>query len=192
MGVLENLDLATAKSTLLDAARDGLTSFPKTLPPWLLYDEQGSRLFEQITGLPEYYLTRTEHAILLQNASEIVEVARGSKSVVVLELGAGTAFKTQVILTELLRVQGPVRYAPVDVSPTALWDAEARINAALEDVAVTPQVADYTRQPLCIRRTAAERRWCSFWDQPLGIIVPRRPYRFWVTFTVNCARAIGC
>ncbi|HEY0786850.1 MAG TPA: L-histidine N(alpha)-methyltransferase, partial [Acidobacteriaceae bacterium] len=55
----------------------GLTSEPKTLSPWLFYDEQGSRLFEQITTLPEYYVTRTERALFAEHADAIVALAAG-------------------------------------------------------------------------------------------------------------------
>src|SRR5579862_4779235 len=81
-------------------ARLGLTATPKTLAPWLFYDETGSNLFEQITQLPEYYLTRTERSIFTAHADEIIAQASlpsGTDPAPVLtliELGAGTATKT--------------------------------------------------------------------------------------------------
>src|SRR5262249_4527656 len=75
-----------------DQVRRGLSVRPKTLPCKLFYDQRGSALFEQITELPEYYLTRTELEILRENSREIVQAAGCPVSVI--ELGAGTATKT--------------------------------------------------------------------------------------------------
>ena len=69
----------------------GLTAFPKRLSPWLFYDQRGSELFEAITALPEYYLTRTERAIFAEYGDEILATASGDGKVAVIELGAGTA-----------------------------------------------------------------------------------------------------
>ena len=76
----------------------GLTASPKTLSPWLFYDERGSALFERITELPEYYLTRTERAILAEYAGDIVREAADGRTLTVIELGAGTASKTGLVL----------------------------------------------------------------------------------------------
>ena len=68
---------------------NGLTECPKTLSPWLFYDEAGSRLFEAITELPEYYVTRTERQILAKHAAEIIAAAAGGRDLSIIELGAG-------------------------------------------------------------------------------------------------------
>ena len=119
----------------------GLTSVPARLPAKLFYDAAGSALFEEITRLPEYYLTRTEAAILEANAGEIAECA--GKNVTVIELAAGSAQKTKLLLAELLRRQLSVTYAPVDVSPTALAEARDAIAAALPRVRVQPVVSEW-------------------------------------------------
>src|SRR5580700_9891233 len=98
--------------------RQGLTAMPKTLPAKLFYDERGSGLFEQITELPEYYLTRTERSLLAVHAGEIV--ARMGAPVTFAELGAGTAAKTGLLLRAALRLQPEVLYLPIDVSSSAL------------------------------------------------------------------------
>jgi dimethylhistidine N-methyltransferase len=122
----------------------GLTSRPKTLSPWLFYDEAGSRLFEEITELPEYYVTRTERQILAENADEIVSAAAGGRDLSMIELGAGTATKTGLLLKAAVRLQGSVTYYPIDVSQTALDEARSRLEAQLPEVTVEPIVADYT------------------------------------------------
>src|SRR2546423_7333668 len=107
-----------AISPLAADVYEGLTSSPKRLPAKLFYDATGSALFEDITRLPEYYLTRTEAAILQANAAEICDLA--GKNVTVIELAAGSAEKTVLLLAALAKKQLQVVYAPVDVSPAAL------------------------------------------------------------------------
>lgn len=126
------------------AVREGLASAPKRLPPWLFYDEEGSRLFEQITELPEYYLTRTERAILSSDAGAMIARAAAGERLRISELGAGSAEKTCLLLTAAVRRQGPVVYEPVDVSATALLAAQERLEREIPHVMAAPQVIDYT------------------------------------------------
>lgn len=120
----------------------GLTSRPKQLPPKLFYDAAGSALFEQITELPEYYLTSTEQGIFERHANEMVCAAGGASTII--ELGAGTAKKTMLVLRAALAVHDAVRFIPVDVSSFALEEAYRRVRAELPHVAVQPLVMDYT------------------------------------------------
>jgi L-histidine N-alpha-methyltransferase len=124
----------------------GLTSRPKTLSPWLFYDQEGSRLFEKITELPEYYLTRTERSIFARYADEIIAAADDSstRSLTMIELGAGTATKTGLLLEAAVRRQGEVDYLAIDVSESPLTAAKERIEREIPSVTVTPRVADYT------------------------------------------------
>ncbi len=122
----------------------GLTAPLKTLSPWLFYDAQGSELFEQITELPEYYPTRTERSILSAHADEIVAAAAGCEQLAMIELGAGTATKTGLLLKAAVKRQSEVTYHAIDVSGTALDEAKRRIEAELDGVAVVPRVGDYT------------------------------------------------
>lgn len=126
------------------AVREGLASEPKSLPPWLFYDEAGSQLFDRITELPEYYLTRTERGILEAHAGAIVARAAAGDRLRIAELGAGSADKTRLILSAASRRQGPVVYEPIDVSASALELAQQRIERELSRVSVEPQVMDYT------------------------------------------------
>lgn len=116
------------------AVAEGLAATPKRLPPWLFYDDAGSALFEAITALPEYYLTRAEREIL---GGLRLRGPPGGLSVV--ELGAGTATKSQQVLA---RLPGPTRFYPVDVSPAALDVATARLARELPSVEVVPLVCD--------------------------------------------------
>lgn len=120
----------------------GLTASPKHLPSKLFYDEIGSQLFEQITELPEYYLTRTERVILEQYAGEILEAAGPALTLV--ELGAGTAAKTCILIEELLERQSRALFYPIDVSPSALDEAMRQLSRQFPSLRVNPIVADYT------------------------------------------------
>src|SRR5215469_3499804 len=93
--------------------RAGLTSTPKSLPPKYFYDARGSELFEEITRLPEYYLTRREREILVEHAHDI---ARAARSDTLVELGSGSSEKTRLLLSAMQSVGTLRRYVPVDVS----------------------------------------------------------------------------
>ena len=134
---------AIASSPIAMEVFSGLSERPKTLSPWLFYDQAGSRLFEEITELPEYYVTRTERQILAQHADEIVAAA-GGRDLSIIELGAGTATKTGLLLDAAVAHQGGVTYYPIDVSETALEEARTRLESELPEVTVEPIVADYT------------------------------------------------
>src|SRR5580658_487189 len=135
---------AIASSAIAMEVFTGLSERPKTLSPWLFYDQAGSRLFEAITELPEYYVTRTEKQILARHAGEIVAAAAGGRDLSIIELGAGTATKTGLLLNAAVAQQGSVTYYPIDVSETALQEARTRLESELPEVTVEPIVADYT------------------------------------------------
>ena len=122
----------------------GLTSLPKTLSPWLFYDERGSELFEAITELPEYYLTRTERTIFVEYGNEILDAAADGRTLKMIELGAGTATKTGLLLQAAVRRQGTVDYLAIEVSESALAAAQQRIAADIPGVNVISRVGDYT------------------------------------------------
>jgi len=148
--MIETATRDTLSEAVLDSALAGLTAPQKTLPPWLFYDQRGSELFEQITELPEYYLTRTERSILAQYAPEIPSLLIAA--VTVAELGAGSATKTGILLREFAASQSGLLYQPIDISPTALDDAAAALPAAIPGLTVEPQVANYITDRYTITR----------------------------------------
>ncbi|WP_165985982.1 L-histidine N(alpha)-methyltransferase [Streptomyces sp. YIM 98790] len=121
-------------------ARAGLTATPKVLPPKWFYDERGSTLFDEITRLPEYYLTRAEREILHDRAADIARLT-GARSLA--ELGSGTSEKTRVLLDALTAAGTLERYAPVDVSPAPLREAGEALCAAYPSLRITATVADF-------------------------------------------------
>ena len=126
----------------------GLTARPKVLSPWLFYDNEGSQLFEQITELDEYYVTRTERLIFESNADAIIRTAAtgldSAERLSVIELGAGTATKTGILLSAAVRRQGDVTYYAIDVSGSALEAAKQNIELTISGVSVETRTADYT------------------------------------------------
>jgi len=161
--------LAEAVDPIAAIARLGLSSPQKSLPPWLFYDEAGSQLFEQITALPEYYLTRTERALFERYAEDIFLDLAGPVTIV--ELGAGTATKTGILLEALTRFQQGVLYQPIDVSPTAL--AEARnLETQIPELTVRPQIANYVTEPIRFHRELDRKVLALYIGSSIGNFSP--------------------
>jgi L-histidine N-alpha-methyltransferase len=142
------------REALIDEVWSGLTKRPRSLVPWMLYDSEGSRLFECITTLPEYYPTRTEQDILASYAEAII-TATGSvyaRPLRVLELGAGTAAKTGILLEAATHLRSEVIYIPVDVSSDALDVARDSIGCLLPEVQLQPMVTNYVTDPPTLDR----------------------------------------
>jgi dimethylhistidine N-methyltransferase len=143
----QSLAALDSREALIEEVWRGLRKRPRSLVPWMLYDAEGSDLFERITTLPEYYPTRTERDILASRAEAIVARACPRKSLRLLELGAGTAAKTGILLDAATRLRKEVTYVPVDVSPDALEAACDSIGCLLPDIALQPMVANYVTHP---------------------------------------------
>jgi len=123
--------------------RAGLAARPRTIPPKYFYDERGSELFEQITRLPEYYPTRVERGLL---EGVVAAWLRDLAPQSLVELGAGNAEKTRILLEAMLESaeREPVVYAPVDVSAQFLRATAERLSNAYPGLSVQPIVADLT------------------------------------------------
>jgi dimethylhistidine N-methyltransferase/glutamate--cysteine ligase len=126
---------ADVRAGLLDAAQ-------KELPPTYFYDAVGSKLFDEITRLPEYYLTRAERRLLERHAPEII---RRTRPKALAELGSGTSSKTRVLLHALLADGGRV-YVPIDVDADTLRASAAAVRAEFPALEVRPMVADMRDQ----------------------------------------------
>jgi L-histidine N-alpha-methyltransferase len=161
---------ATLREAVLDEALNGLTSTPKTLSPWLFYDERGSQLFEAITALPEYYLTRTERAIFAEHGPSLP--IRKNAPVTIAELGAGSASKTGILLQHFADHQGGLLYQPIDISPTALDEAAASISAKVPGIIVESQVANYITDGYSITRLERHRVLALYIGSSIGNFAP--------------------
>ena len=137
----------------------GLAAEPKTLPPKLFYDATGAALFERITELPEYYLTRAELEILRAHVRDVATLA-GERCALV-EYGSGAGVKVRLLLDAFASEGHPIAaYLPIDISREQLADVAAQIAAEYPTVPVHPVCADYTAPvhlpdlPLRARRVA--------------------------------------
>ncbi len=153
--------------------RAGLTSTPKQLPPVYFYDDRGSRLFDEITRLPEYYPTRAERAILEAHAKDMVEAAGAD---VLVELGAGTCDKSRVLLDAMRSCGRLGTYLPLDVSDTTLWDAATALSEEYPGLAVRAVVGDFHHH---MDELAADgRRLIAFLGGTIGNLDPAQRARF--------------
>jgi dimethylhistidine N-methyltransferase len=128
----------TINQALLDDVRSGLSLPQKSLPCIWFYDDRGSELFQQITHLPEYYLTRTEQAILDQHTQGLAQLL--GPGAVIVEYGAGASIKTRTLLSAL---NAPTSYWPVDISADFVRDSADKIAKLYPDLTVKPWVGDF-------------------------------------------------
>jgi dimethylhistidine N-methyltransferase/ergothioneine biosynthesis protein EgtC len=168
---------------LREDVRRGLAAPPRILSPKWFYDERGSELFEKITALPEYYLTRAEFEILTEHAPEIA-AAVGAATLV--ELGSGSSRKTRLLL-DALSAAGSLRcYAPVDVSASALTAAGAALCEEYPALRVAATVADF-EQDLAFSAQDPAPRLLAFLGSTLGNFDPGQRRRLYGEFH----RALG-
>ncbi|HET6248304.1 MAG TPA: L-histidine N(alpha)-methyltransferase [Tepidisphaeraceae bacterium] len=146
---LERRSSFDTRQMLISEVQRGLRGTPKSLSPWMFYDARGSCIFEQITETPEYYPTRTERNILAGYCDAIIAAACPveEQALRLVELGAGTARKTTILLEAAARLRNHVLYAPVDVSCDALDIACETIATQVPEVTVSPVVANYVTDP---------------------------------------------
>lgn len=145
------LALAERDPESLDEIARGLASAPKRLPCKLFYDDHGSRLFERICELPEYYPTRSELEILNEHGADMARQL-GAHAVLV-ELGSGASVKTRVLLDAL---DDPAVYVPIDISTATLLDSARALGVRYPSLDVRPLAVDYTRD-LSLPLSDAER-----------------------------------
>lgn len=142
----------------------GLMAPEKRIATKYHYDERGSRLFEEITELDEYYLTRTERALLKRWMPSLVEDLRPATLV---ELGAGSAEKSRIILDAMEAARSGRAYVPIDVSADFLDETAQRLRDEYPELDIEPYVADIT-EPLNLRADLPHPRWAAFLGSTLG------------------------
>ncbi len=157
---------ARAKA-LADDVSHGLTARPKTLPPKYFYDEAGSALFDAITRLPEYYLTRVEDALLRTCAPALMQLAPDD----IVEIGAGMGVKIRRFIDARDGARGPVRYVPVDLDETTLRATAARLTDAYAFLSVHGIVGDFERHLAHVPPTTG-RRLVVFLGSTIGNLDP--------------------
>ena len=125
-----------------DAVLRGLSSTPRFIPSLYFYDARGSQIFQRIMALEEYYPTRCEREILERDGERLVACLLERHGTLV-DLGAGDGTKTHLLLSRLFQRSPGLSYAPIDVSPSALWDSLSRMATAFPGLHVVPVVGEY-------------------------------------------------
>jgi dimethylhistidine N-methyltransferase len=148
----------------------GLTQTPKFLPPRYFYDDFGSELFEQICALSEYYLTRTETAILQQYAGEIAQIT-GSCELV--ELGSGSSTKTRILLDAYYQFGYSLRYVPIDVSAGMLESSARHLLTDYPTLQVHALAGTYEMALTHLEPTQFPTRMICFIGSSLGNLNPQ-------------------
>ncbi|MEE8331030.1 MAG: L-histidine N(alpha)-methyltransferase [Acidimicrobiia bacterium] len=158
------------RSQLLQDVFHGFTAYRKYLPSKYFYDGRGSELFEEITTLPEYYLTRAETEILAKHADELLGRVEPDE---LIELGSGSSRKT-LMLIEAMQRSGGRRYVPIDISEDALRAAALELCTAYTWLEVDGLVGDYVADLHRVRRRG--RRLIAFLGSTIGNYVPTLRY----------------
>jgi L-histidine N-alpha-methyltransferase len=166
---------ADAAATMARDVRAGLCAYPKELSPKYFYDERGSRLFERITELPEYYPTRAEREILRERSAEILSVAGGPGTLV--ELGSGSAAKTRHLLSAMRDAGGLDTYVPVDISEEITHTTAACLVDEYPGLAVHGLVCDFEHHLERIP-DGVGRRLVAFLGGTVGNLYPQPRHAF--------------
>lgn len=162
-------------------ARDvaqGLSLKQKNLPSRYFYDATGSQLFQQIMGLPEYYLTRAEHEVLTQNRTAMSERFSSGGFFHLIDLGAGDALKTKILLRELSQLHSDFDYVPVDISGDAMQQLSDNLKTELPQVNVQAVVGEYFQALEWLQQNKSARKVVLFLGSNIGNFETRESIAF--------------
>lgn len=138
------MEVVSGIKTFMEDVRKGLSSPQKYLLSKYFYDEEGSKLFQQIMAMPEYYLTRKEFEVLDNNKENIYRDINGKdKYFALIELGAGDGLKTSLLLENFMKQKAEFKYVPVDISEDALNDLVSKIEKDFPELELTGISGDY-------------------------------------------------
>jgi len=147
----------------------GLSGTPKTLSSKYFYDDEGSRLFQGIMKLPEYYLTGCEHEIFSTQTTAIFDAfVNGDRKFDLIELGAGDGTKTAVLIEHFLRKGADISYSPIDISQEALDFLAAKFSAEFPSLNIQPRNGDYLRILGSLRNGNGRRKVLLFLGSNIG------------------------
>jgi len=170
--VLEYLGSGERTMDFREAVSDGFARHPRSIPPMFFYDAEGSRLFEQITELPEYYPTRTETTILTEHAGAILDLAGDLTHLV--ELGSGSATKTRLLLEALDKLRDSVIYTPIDISQAMVMEFSDRLLDDYPSLQIHGLICDYHRALEALRSNPSQGRLFLFLGSSLGNFTPNQ------------------
>jgi dimethylhistidine N-methyltransferase len=165
----------------------GLSQRPKSIAAKFFYDETGCRLFDEICGLDEYYLTRTEMRILREKAAEICALIGPDCRLV--EFGSGSSAKTRILLDHL---HAPAAYVPVDIAPEHLLRSSAKLARAYPELCITPVCADFTKAFTLPEMPCPARRTVAFFPgSTIGNLEPAEAENFFRKISLLCGPGGG-
>lgn len=148
----------------------GLIKTPKQLPPKYFYDDRGSKLFEQICELPEYYPTRTETSILCECVQEIAQITGACELV---ELGSGNSTKTRLLLDAYQAVKNRCKYVPIDVSGGILKASVLQLQKEYPDLSIQGLIGTYEQALAQLEATFLLPRLIFFLGSSMGNFTPQ-------------------
>ena len=181
------LDQEPGTKSFLDQVHLGLRQSPKSLPCKYFYDERGSQLFDQICELEEYYVTRTELAIMDEYAPQIA--AQIGAGVMLIEYGSGSSVKTRILLDHLSELEA---YVPVDISRDHLQQTCDALNRVYPEIEVLPVCADFTAEfELPIPHDAATHCAVYFPGSTIGNFAPEDAKRILSQISTLCGTGGG-
>lgn len=156
--------LTEEKARMLADVLAGMSGKQKSIPSKYFYDEEGSRIFDEITELPEYYPTRTEAEIMRLHSAEIADAL--GEGVLLVEYGSGSSAKTRILLDQMQNLAG---YVPVDISGDYLRQVANELQADYPHIPVLPVIADFTQPfPLPEPPTPPQRNIIYFPGSTIG------------------------
>ena len=147
---------------------EGLSQEPKSLPSRYFYDAAGSKLFQDIMALPEYYLTRCEFQVLTENREEMVRQFAANGFFHLIDLGAGDALKTKILLRELNEQKSTFDYVPVDISGDAMRQLSKSLHQDMPSVDVQAVVGEYFPALEWLQENKSERKVVLFLGSNIG------------------------
>ncbi|HYJ90247.1 MAG TPA: L-histidine N(alpha)-methyltransferase [Pyrinomonadaceae bacterium] len=148
---------------------DGLSAQPKQLSSKYFYDDEGSRLFQEIMKLPEYYLTGCEMEIFERQAADIFNAfVDGSNAFDLIELGAGDGTKTAVLVSHFLKQNAEISYSPIDISTEALDALSARFTVEFPSLRMEPKQGDYFYILKSLKNGGGRRKVLMFLGSNIG------------------------
>lgn len=146
---------------------EGLSSSPKKLQPKYLYDDKGSKLFEEIMNLEEYYPTRCEYEILENYKSQLVEFFTPGESLDVVDLGAGNGYKAMVLINFFLR-RLKFRFIPVDISKAAVSQLQVTLTRKYPALKVAGMAMEYFEALRTLKKESKARKLVLFLGSNIG------------------------
>lgn len=167
------------QNTFAEDVLAGFSSTPKFLSSKYFYDDEGSRLFQEIMQLPEYYLTRAEYEIFRTHAGEIFEAfANGDPKFDVIELGAGDGTKTAVLIDHFLSQNVDFSYSPIDISSEALDILSAKFRKKFPRLLMNPKTGDYFHILETLKTESLQRKILLFLGSNIGNFSPENALKF--------------